>query len=201
MATSPVRVGFGNTLPGHRSPAVGPEAPFDMLEACHERVQRSLQLLQKLQTHLVEKGHDASAVQAAQDVLRYFNLAAPLHHQDEELHVFPPLLALKDTALTTAVQQLISDHRSMELAWGPAAAVLQYIAAAVAPRPEAAGGAVVIWQPLDATQTASLQKFVALYGPHIETEEGVVYPRARALLQGTDLQAMSADMVNRRTGH
>ena len=89
---------LGLSLPGHRAPAVGPEAPFEMLEACHERMQRSLQLLQKLQDHLARHGHDASAVQAAQDVLRYFNLAAPLHHQDEELHVFPPLLALDDDA-------------------------------------------------------------------------------------------------------
>ena len=70
MAISPVTVSIGNALPGHRSPAVGPEAPFDMLEACHERVQRSLQLLHKLQTYLVHTGLDTSAAQAAQDVLR-----------------------------------------------------------------------------------------------------------------------------------
>lgn len=31
--------------------------------------------------------------------MRYFGLAAPLHHQDEELHLFPPLLAGPDAAL------------------------------------------------------------------------------------------------------
>jgi hemerythrin-like domain-containing protein len=193
MATSPVRLGSGNVLPGHRSPAVGPEAPFEMLEACHERVQRSLQLLHKLQTYLAHTGHDASAAQAAQDVLRYFNLAAPLHHQDEELHVFPPLLELQDATLTTAVHQLIADHRAMEAAWGPAAAVLQCIASG------AASEAGCAWPPLTAAQTASLQKFADLYGPHIALEEGVVYPRARALLSAEALLAMSADMVRRRT--
>ncbi len=189
MAAQSVRVGIGIALPGHRSPAVGPEAPFDMLEACHERVQRSLQLLKKLQAHLLTRGHDTSAGQAAQDVLRYFNLAAPLHHQDEELHVFPPLLALQDAVLTAAVRQLITDHRTMEAAWVPAAAVLEHIAHGIGS-----------WVPLDAAQTAILQNFAALYGPHIALEEGVVYPRARTLLQGAALSAMTADMVQRRTG-
>lgn len=192
MATQSVSVGIGNTLPGHRSPAVGLEAPFEMLEACHERVQRSLQLLQKLQAYLLTNGHDTSAAQAAQDVLRYFNVAAPLHHQDEELHVFPRLLALGDAALSTAVQQLIADHRVMEAAWAPAAAVLRHIAH------KAKGSSVERWQPLDAPQTHALQSFAALYGPHISIEERLVYPRARALLLPQELQTMSADMVRRR---
>ncbi len=195
MVTQSVSVGIGNALPGHRSPAVGPEAPFEMLEACHERVQRSLQLLQKLQTHLANHGHDASAVQAAQDVLRYFNLAAPLHHQDEELHVFPPLLALQDEELTASVQQLLADHRAMEAAWVPAAAVLQHIAAW---EPGAAAVVTAAWKPLDAVQTASLQHFAALYAHHIALEEGLVYPRARAQMTSVALQRMSADMVQRR---
>lgn len=35
-------------LPGFNTPAVGFEEPFAMLEACHERVQRTLDLLQRL---------------------------------------------------------------------------------------------------------------------------------------------------------
>ena len=33
------------TLPGHRAPGAGFEAPFEMLDACHERVHRMLALL------------------------------------------------------------------------------------------------------------------------------------------------------------
>ena len=39
-------------LPGHRSPSVGFEAPFEMLSACHERVERRWALLIKLRHHL-----------------------------------------------------------------------------------------------------------------------------------------------------
>lgn len=83
---------------GFNAPAVGFEAPFDMLEACHERVRRSLALLNRLVTWVDEHGHDDMSRSAASDVLRYFNLAAPLHHQDEELHVFP-LLSCGDDAV------------------------------------------------------------------------------------------------------
>lgn len=185
MSTSSV----GVALPGFRSPAVGPDTPFEMLEACHERVRRTLQLLEKLQTYLINTGHDASAALAAQDVLRYFNLAAPLHHQDEELHVFPPLLALGDAVLSNVVNQLLADHRAMETAWPRAAAVLQQIAA----------GSCATWQALDLTQTADLQKFSALYEDHIFLEESQIYPRAREVCLPSALQAMSADMVHRRT--
>ncbi len=186
---TPVGVHVGVGLPGHRAPAVGPEAPFEMLEACHERVQRSLQLLHRLIDHLEKNGHDDSAAQAARDVLRYFNLAAPLHHQDEELHVFPPLLALHDARLSAAVEQLLRDHRAMELAWVSAAQVLDTIAQAAA----------TAWQPLSARQTQQLRHFADLYAQHIALEEGVVYPRARTALSAAAVQAMSADMVARRT--
>ncbi len=82
------------SLPGMRSPGAGFDQPFEMLDACHDRVRRSLDLLRRLRDYLRGHGHgcDDSARQAARDVLRYFDIAAPLHHEDEEMHVFPPLL-------------------------------------------------------------------------------------------------------------
>ena len=75
------------------APAAGFEEPFGMLAACHERMQRMLALLARLRTHVASHGPDAQAQQAARDVMRYFDQAAPQHHRDEELHVFPPLLS------------------------------------------------------------------------------------------------------------
>ena len=81
------------SLPGLHTPGAGFDEPFEMLGACHDRVRRSLDLLQRLRDYLKTHACDDSARQAARDVLRYFDIAAPLHHEDEELHVFPPLLA------------------------------------------------------------------------------------------------------------
>ena len=58
------------SLPGLHSPGVGFEQPFEMLQACHERVQRMLGLLQRLQDYLHDKPCDDMARQAARDVLR-----------------------------------------------------------------------------------------------------------------------------------
>ena len=99
-----------------------------MLATCHDRVERMLNLQVKLQQHLLDKGCDEPARQAARDVMRYFDIAAPLHHQDEELHVFPPLLAGPDATLRALVQRLMQDHRQMEHAWAEARRTLTLLA-------------------------------------------------------------------------
>ena len=110
------------------SPGAGFEQPFEMLRACHERVHRMLRLLSRLREHLPSHGADDQARQAARDVMRYFDQAAPEHHRDEELHVFPPLLAQGDNATVALVQRLQQDHLQMETRWAAARKVLTDIA-------------------------------------------------------------------------
>jgi len=175
-------------LPGHNAPAAGFEAPFEMLSACHERVERSLALMARLQQHLLSHGLDDSARQAARDVMRYFDLAAPHHHQDEELHVFPPLMAGSNPGIRETVRRLMTDHRQMETAWSAARLTL---AGVVESSPQA-------WSPLTPEQTQTLEQFASLYGRHIEEEEHLIYPAAQAGLSTGALQAMSEDMMARR---
>lgn len=176
------------SFPGLNSPSAGFEEPFELLHACHERVQRTLQLLDRLQEYLLTHPVDNNARSAAADVLRYFDLAAPLHHQDEEMHVFPPLLANGDEAIREAVHRLQEDHRQMQGAWLPARKVLQSIAE----------GNAASWTPLRNAQTQALLAFSSLYAQHIETEEQVVYPQARRQLTHPALAAMRQDMMSRR---
>ncbi len=178
-----------STFPGFHSPGAGFEAPFEMLEACHERVHRMLALLVRLQDHVQHKGADAQAQSAAQDILRYFDLAAPLHHEDEEQHVFPALLAREDAALTGTVQTLQAQHRSMEQHWTRMRVALQQLCNAEAAD---AGDA------LDGLDTRSVDAFVALYDAHIRTEEQVAYPAALSCLTSQQIATMSADMMHRR---
>ena len=167
------------------APAAGFEQPFEMLEACHERVNRMLKLQERLRGHLPGHGADADARQAAADVMRYFDLAAPHHHRDEELHVFPPLLAGGDGETIALVTRLRQDHLQMESRWVGARAVLAAIAAgdlhALAPEHDAA-----------------LDAFASLYAGHIEAEEKLAYPAARKLLDEPAIAAMSAEMMKRR---
>lgn len=166
-------------------PSAGYEQPFEMLEACHERVQRMLALLARLREHVASHGADESARQAARDVMRYFDQAAPQHHLDEERHVFPVLLQHADAHTQTVVRRLQEDHTAMESGWTAARAVLDALANGVRPT-------------LDAQAERTLADFAALYDEHIRAEEGIAYPAARPLLEGDALAAMAQDMMRRR---
>lgn len=167
------------------APAAGFEQPFEMLEACHERVHRMLALLARLREHLRTHGADTQAQQAARDVMRYFDQAAPQHHQDEELHVFPPLLAQGDPHMVAVVTRLQQDHLQMESRWGAARQVLSLVAE----------GRIA---ELSADEEAVLDAFASLYDAHIEAEEGLAYPAARTLIDEAAMAAMGEEMMRRR---
>ena len=44
----------------HAGPGVGFDEPFEMLVACHGRVERMLDLLERLAQHLLDQGADAA---------------------------------------------------------------------------------------------------------------------------------------------
>lgn len=175
--------------PGQVDPAAGFEAPFEMLTACHERVERMLRLIIRLQEHLQKNGLDEQVRQAARDVMRYFDLAAPLHHEDEERHVFPPLMYGADAAVKALVLRLIQDHRQMEVAWKRARSVLMALAEH---EDQPAFEGLTVWQKV------SLNDFARLYRQHLDDEERVAYPAALTMLSPEAVIAMSKDMMARR---
>src|SRR3546814_4088814 len=71
-------------IPGFSSPAAGPDAPLELLSACHERMGRQCTTLQRLAAHVATHGTDGAAQTAAASVRRYFDTAAVHHHRDEE---------------------------------------------------------------------------------------------------------------------
>jgi hemerythrin-like domain-containing protein len=186
--TRPAAAGVG--LPGMRSPGVGFEAPFEMLLACHERVERMLDLLTRLRGHLIQIGCDVQASTAAADVMRYFDLAAPQHHLDEEFHVFPAALALQDGRLDLLVYRLKQDHLEMEKSWAQVSKALARVA----------HSDCKVWKAFSDAENTDMDGFVAIYKDHIQDEEGLVYPAAKRALDSEQLQVMSRDMVRRRGG-
>lgn len=156
-----------------------------MLEACHERVQRTLALLGRLRTHVQHQGCDESARQAARDVLRYFDIAAPLHHEDEERHVFPPLLAQGPAEVAALVRRLLQDHQDMVADWAAARLPLQALADGQA-------------STFSADDEAALERFAVRYARHIADEEGVAYPAVQGLLPAGALAPMGREMSARR---
>ena len=175
-------------LPGFNTPAVGFDQPFEMLEACHERVQRSLALLGRLIEHIDQHGHGADTRSAAGDVLRYFDIAGPHHHEDEERHVFPPLQAHADPRVREAVAALQADHVHMHAQWQRLRQVLRVWRDAEAP------------PAVTDAERALAHEFIADYERHIPLEESVVYPAAQPLFTPADLQRIGAEMAARRRG-
>jgi len=174
------------SLPGMHTPGAGFDQPFEMLDACHDRVRRSLDLLARLRSYLRDKGCDDSARQAARDVLRYFDMAAPLHHEDEERHVFPPLLAQTgDAPLLALVRQLQRDHVRMAERWATARGPLQAMADGQLPA-------------FSAEHEAALDGFAECYADHLRHEDDSIYPAARALLDPGAQSAMGQEMARRR---
>lgn len=177
-----------------------------MLEACHERVLRTLALLVRLRAHVSQHGADDNARQAARDVLRYFDIAAPLHHQDEELHVFPPLMACASAEVQALVQRLRADHVHMTRDWEEARVPLQALVDRLPDRDAVGAGDATDagsgHQPdpyvFSADHNAVLDRFAARYADHIAAEEGIAYPAALQLLPPERLLAMGGEMAARR---
>jgi hemerythrin-like domain-containing protein len=165
------------------SPGAGFEAPFEMLAACHERIERMLTLLERLGAHVDGHGADTQARDAARDVMRYFDQAAPQHHEDEERHVLPLLRANGHAALA---ERLHAEHAAMVEAWAalrPALDALREGNAAAALTPAA---------------RRAWREFAALYRSHAQAEDRLAFPTAQALLDAAAQGAMGREMAQRR---
>ena len=166
----------------HAGPAAGFDEPFEMLDACHQRVERMLVLIERLAAHLPTHGADEQAQQAARDVMRYFDLAAPHHHEDEERHVLPLLRAQGSGALA---ERVLQQHAAMAAAW---AGVRSVLCAVEQGR----------WPEANLDIAAQWRDFAALYREHIDLEEREVFPAARGQIDAEGLRAMADEMARRR---
>lgn len=165
--------------------AAGFDAPLALLEACHGRIERQCATLEKLLGHLQRHGNDAAAGQAAAALLKYFNQAAPLHHQDEEENLFPLLLARLDReheALRELPALLQSEHRSLDALWA-----------------RLAGDLAALAQGSGAQLSATVaEEFIARNRAHLTLENSQLLPAARQLLNAADLSQLGLAMRARR---
>ena len=172
------------------SPAAGFDQPFEMLDACHQRIANSLTLLQRLVQHLKTQAVDSMASSAACDVMRYFDLAAPQHHLDEERHVFPQLEASGDERLVALARRLRAEHDHFEADWAQLWPLLEQVA----------HGRDVAWPEFK----AAAQHFVRLHAEHLADESNIAFPYARAAIANRDplaLESMGTEMADRRGAH
>lgn len=146
------------------SPPPSFDDPMEMLTACHEKVRHFARLATRLAEHLSQHGADAQARDAARSVLRYFDLAAPLHHADEDEDLYPALLALQDLTLSEHIQRLSAEHISLAALWQAVRTWLLQVQEGVAPPPP-----------------PELPTFAQRYPQHALDEEQLIYPHAQRL--------------------
>jgi hemerythrin-like domain-containing protein len=113
--------------------------------------------------------------------LRYFTLAAPLHHADEDEDLFVALRQLDLAPLTARIDALQAEHDALGRHWAEVRPWLEAIAAGQAP---------------GATQP-DVEAFATRYRAHAQAEETEVYPHAAQLSPAT-LRALADAMVARR---
>lgn len=168
--------------------APGFDQPLAVLKHCHDRIRKQLATLDKLHVYLEQPGaqSDTQAQAAAKAVLNYFQKAAPLHHEDEEIDLFPTLgstakgddLALFQQLLPRILQQ----HTHMAAQWQSLERQLLRIADGQA----------------QSLQAAELAAFQSLYQEHMQIEESQIAVMAARLFSPAQMQKLGSAMQARR---
>lgn len=173
-------------LPGTPGHAASFEVPLEMLAACHQRIQRQCDTLQRLLPHLQTHGADTQAREAASAVIRYFDRAALDHHADEEQDLFPALLEAMAGSDAVCLRQLVDtltrQHRELDVHWKALRGALERVAT---------GDAAAL-------TPARVETFVAAYTDHLQREESELLPMAARLIDDRTLQQIGRAMRLRR---
>ncbi len=177
-----------------RVPAQGFSQPLMLWTASHDRAQRVALLLQRLFEHLRQHGPSQATRVTAGEVRRFMDEAAPRHHQDEDLDLFPRLrrrleaangsafdpAQAHETALT--LDRLEHDHPVLDDLWAQVRAALVHADSAA---------------PTDA-HCACAEQFVGTFLAHHGVEDQIITPIAERALRPDDLAAIGDAMAARR---
>ena len=162
--------------------APGFDRPLEMLEACHGRIAKQCDTLDKLLAHLPNHGADTQAQQAAHAVLAYFDTAAVHHHDDEERNLFPLLEQAGAPGACDLVEALTLEHDKLALLWRRLRLNLQQIEAGSS----------------NTLDEATMRRFIELNRSHLEFENTRVLPLARQVLGAADVERLGRAMAARR---
>lgn len=171
------------------TPDAGFDEPLRLMADCHRRIEMFLGALARLaaeaETILLPQRRDA-----LERVLTYFSKAAPRHTEDEERSLFPRMRGSGDPdirAALAALDALEADHER---------------AAAMHDEVERLCRSWLHLGFLEASRAEQLRariaELTALYAPHIEIEEQLVFAAAAKGLDGSLLLEIGREMAQRR---
>ncbi len=170
------------------SPEAPPGDAFQLLLACHERMRTFSALAVRLAR--LPDVPPSQRAEAAGRVERYFSMGLPLHVEDEEHSLSPRLreVGLSPEALQ-ALDEMTRQHEEIE-------AVLATL--------------LPTWRELRDTperydvlkgRLEGSEPLAKLLEAHLQLEERVLFPEARARLTQRSLEAFAAEVRARRGQH
>ena len=154
--------------------------PIGLLEACHQRIERQCELLRNLCAYQDTHGVDPELIGATQGVLRYFDIAAPQHHADEEQDLFPALAGVAE--LQPLIRRLTLEHAQHEALWNTLRRDLQQISGGTACQ----------------VLREHSEPFIRAQQAHVAIENECILPRARLELHAQQLAQIGNAMARRR---
>lgn len=156
---------------------------FDRMLSCHARIRHHASLAVRLSEALASPASEVA--EAASQVHRYFSKALPLHARDEELTLAPRLRGLS-SEIDGALAAMIGEHAEHE----PLLETLVSLCGELATHPDRL---VQVAQSLSECS----RNLEAAFSLHLEHEERVVFPAARAHIPDDEKARMAAELDER----
>src|SRR4051794_22422644 len=167
-------------------PTLKEETAVDALLGCHDRIRYFTELSQKLSSAAGQPAADIAAV--AERIHRYFTVALPLHEADENVSLDPRLRrAVPEVRLAEASAEMVRQHKDIN-------EVLQQLIPmweALRRQPEAL-------ESLSPALRDRSERLNELFVGHLALEEQTVFPAMREFLSQQDMDAIRAEMKERR---
>lgn len=158
-----------------------PDSVVARLADCHARIRRFSTLAARLAD--AETAPDAEIAEAARAVVRYFDLALPLHAADEDQSIAPRLGAAQAQALS----EMTAQHQRIE--WLLDELIPRWRRLATAPAERAADRAQL---------SDGAARLIAMFDAHLALEEAHIFPAIEAL--PADIQEQILDEMTGRRG-
>ncbi|WP_386692811.1 MULTISPECIES: hemerythrin domain-containing protein [unclassified Lonepinella] len=156
------------------------DQPIEMLYACHGRVKNFYHQLSILPDYLAKHGVNQAVKNDVQQILNYFNIAAPLHHDDEEKDFFPAV-AKYDAKTQQTIDELERQHFILHDNWHKLSTQLSEL----------------IQDQRDNIDAELITNFIAGYDVHIALEEPL-FALGKDCISDAELESMGKVMAARR---
>lgn len=152
--------------------------PIRHLQACHERIEDRLQILERVAEQFAERPEEAAGV--LRSCFHFFDTNGVWHTEDEEQSVFPRLRPALSPEEENGLQRLEAEHQNADRLY----AELQQSASKLAP------SNLLLFRQ-------RVREFCSHYRKHIQVEEPLLNSLA-AKLTPAELNEITVEMKGRR---